>query len=159
MAGSPPTMRGTLVCLISDHPKTRITPDHAGNTHSYSYSRTYCWNHPRPCGEHYWPLLSPSVIIVITSTHLEDTFLSSNISLLQWDHPRLCGEHSKRAQADMWEVGSPPPMRGTLSGAGYVCDDCRITPAYAGNTLRGPRRICGRWDHPRRSSNVFVGLI
>ena len=52
------------------------------------------------------------------------------------DHPRLRGEHQEKVYKRNKKVGSPPPTRGTryLNGD-YIVPD-RITPAYAGNTLR-----------------------
>ena len=52
------------------------------------------------------------------------------------DHPRLRGDHVKRADVYVGEIGSPPLTRGPhgdLATAGPVV---RITPAYAGTTVR-----------------------
>ena len=51
------------------------------------------------------------------------------------DHPRLCGEKALTVSTMLFQIGSPPPMRGKGSnGAGGVKME-RITPAYAGKSL------------------------
>ena len=65
------------------------------------------------------------------------------------DHPRVCGE-----QLALWAwykrpKGSPPRMRGTEC-FGFAClVDCRITPAYAGNSLPPKTTATSCQDHPR----------
>ena len=66
-----------------------------------------------------------------------------------WDHPRLRGEHSGFLACLTPFIGSPPPTRGThVNGRVKVLED-RITPAYAGNTLKVLFKICVKGDHPR----------
>ena len=50
------------------------------------------------------------------------------------DHPRLRGEHNITNSQNNVIWGSPPPTRGTLSGAKRIKGKSGITPAYAGNT-------------------------
>ena len=56
-----------------------------------------------------------------------------------WDHPRLCGEKFLATCGWGKHGGSPPPMRGKAQWISM--DDCpiRITPAYAGKSMRQTR--------------------
>ena len=65
------------------------------------------------------------------------------------DHPRLCGEKDTFVNAGGNSWGSPPPMRGK---AAIVLADRRkkrITPAYAGKSMRRTPRPRRFGDHPR----------
>ena len=65
------------------------------------------------------------------------------------DHPRVCGEKASSARRCLPERGSPPRMRGKVTGYIESHMDERITPAYAGKSC--PKKI-GRnvhRDHPR----------
>ena len=68
----------------------------------------------------------------------------------EWqDHPRLCGEKYSKKAAAKAGIGSPPPMRGKAYSIFEPSILFRITPAYAGKSLR---LSCGKrsqWDHPR----------
>ena len=66
------------------------------------------------------------------------------------DHPRRCGENATHTKWAQINLGSPPQVRGKLSGFSFPFRYLRITPAGAGKTqcrCRQARR-CG--DHPRR---------
>ena len=65
------------------------------------------------------------------------------------DHPRLRGKHKPYSIQILRKVGSPPLTRETqpLAQSGKVQN--RITPAYAGNTIRPDQRHDYNWDHPR----------
>ena len=55
----------------------------------------------------------------------------------EWeDHPRLCGEKTTAHMIWITTKGSPPPMRGKvfLQQRNVIIN--RITPAYAGKSLR-----------------------
>ena len=52
------------------------------------------------------------------------------------DHPRLCGEKLYDYIGDIPLSGSPPPMRGKAVGIFHTYKHQRITPAYAGKSLR-----------------------
>ena len=77
----------------------------------------------------------------ITPAYAGNTFGVYHRGYFRRDHPRLRGEHIRMRSASVMEMGSPPPTRGTqwvLAGeAAYF----RITPAYAGNTLKRPSKI------------------
>ncbi len=71
------------------------------------------------------------------------------------DHPRRCGENDYVGVCGTCPPGSPPQVRGKLSGfcAGLHCR--RITPAGAGKTQDTPKaqRLCR--DHPRRCGENY----
>ena len=82
------------------------------------------------------------------------------------DHPRVCGEQPWRGGGRLLGWGSPPRVRGT--GAFYRDGrrKQRITPACAGNSMRGrdaPQavkdhpRVCGEQLVPANISSHFVG--
>ena len=50
------------------------------------------------------------------------------------DHPRLCGEKNQGNLCFLWIRGSPPPMRGKVSGELLDINQYGITPAYAGKS-------------------------
>ena len=49
----------------------------------------------------------------------------------------------------MLVVGSPPHTRGTQYVYSFIKPSGRITPAYAGNTIKGPGMEALQGDHPR----------
>ena len=68
---------------------------------------------------------------------------------LQRDHPRICGEKPGFHAPAVARKGSPPHMRGKVT-LFEICARCsRITPAYAGKSIRSSARGRTRWDHPR----------
>ena len=65
------------------------------------------------------------------------------------DHPRLCGEKQTNCIKQIFDRGSPPPMRGKDRRKSRQGEDVRITPAYAGKRSLFPVRNFDRRDHPR----------
>ena len=65
------------------------------------------------------------------------------------DHPRLCGEKCQIAQCRNFHLGSPPPMRGKEENIPQDAFPHRITPAYAGKSLKLPPCFFVDQDHPR----------
>ena len=65
------------------------------------------------------------------------------------DHPRVCGEKPPILPVQALRVGSPPRMRGKAAYTAGSGSPRRITPAYAGKSIRC--RFCVRAieDHPR----------
>ena len=51
------------------------------------------------------------------------------------DHPRLCGEKLTAPETKKGGTGSPPPMRGKVSGELLDINQYGITPAYAGKSI------------------------
>ena len=51
LLGSPPRMRRKVLSTTAFHEFDGITPAHAGKSSRSSLSGTFCWDHPRACGE------------------------------------------------------------------------------------------------------------
>lgn len=85
-------------------------------------------DHPRACGENYYG---------------SSTYDSAEES------PRVCGENVRSIIGRIPSAGSPPRMRGKLRIEADSVHDMRITPAYAGKTLRSVPAELWRADHPR----------
>ena len=68
---------------------------------------------------------------------------------LLWDHPRVCGEKRELAIRIKDEWGSPPRMRGKVSGLARSEPGLGITPAYAGKRPSGGHHRAAGGDHPR----------
>ena len=74
------------------------------------------------------------------------------------DHPRLCGEKSSVIFLVQSFLGSPPPMRGKGVSGFSLTSVSRITPAYAGKSLRAFFHFVFLKDHPRlcgEKRNIF----
>ena len=65
------------------------------------------------------------------------------------DHPRVCGEHKIGKEPMLFDTGSSPRMRGTLSCRVPHGASAGIIPAYAGNTQLHGLLIGQVGDHPR----------
>ena len=65
------------------------------------------------------------------------------------DHPRRCGENFKFVNLPILASGSPPQVRGKLTGSTSLQPLLRITPAYAGKTSAMYTRGQYHEDHPR----------
>ncbi len=152
--GSPPPVRGTLRGPPRSPQRHRITPACAGNT-ILTFIGIHCfWDHPRLCGEHWYPIPVYSPIsgspppvrgtqpeenqdinmCRITPACAGNTLCGHQRRRGLPDHPRLCGEHDCRPCAAKRPRGSPPPVRGTRMNKARCSCQCRITPACAGNT-------------------------
>ena len=156
--GSPPLTRGTLYSKIIYLSHIRITPAYAGNTLCEFFRTAPLWDHPRLRGEHltlmYGKLAeqgSPPLtrgtrfeyktaafVWGITPAYAGNTAVGTLNAFEQEDHPRLRGEHHIRKGKPLRSLGSPPLTRGTLFSSYFIFFYFRITPAYAGNTVRRP---------------------
>ena len=85
----------------------------------------------------------------ITPAYAGNTLCCHLSTFHKGDHPRLRGEHSLIATFPSLPEGSPPLTRGTRGKSERLGKDIRITPAYAGNTLRQDTRLMCSRDHPR----------
>ena len=75
---------------------------------------------------------------------------------LHWDHPRLCGEKVSKVPLMLANIGSPPPMRGKVISTRIASVKVRITPAYAGKSLRACSHKLLPEDHPRLCGEKFL---
>ena len=65
------------------------------------------------------------------------------------DHPRGCGENSEVKRMNVFNLGSPPRMRGKLNVMVFTEGTDRITPADAGKTCHMLLHLDFPRDHPR----------
>ena len=65
------------------------------------------------------------------------------------DHPRVCGEKSRSWRTRRSVRGSPPRMRGKVTSVFHRSAVLRITPAYAGKSLKFNHLPDLRRDYPR----------
>ena len=70
----------------------------------------------------------------ITPACAGNSSLTGDVTGSATDHPRVCGEQYQKL-GNCWKaVGSPPRVRGTERGRSDMANECRITPACAGNS-------------------------
>ena len=169
VTGSPPLARGTasdtsLPCGIPG-----ITPACAGNRGRDSTDKPVSRDHPRLRGEQSAeaaqgdiskgsPPLARGTAFLSTVFGFVDritpacagnrysTVLRCRIT---WDHPRLRGEQMNLQTKGENIQGSPPLARGTATIPCYTSVCAGITPACAGNRLRGVAVKGAERDHPR----------
>jgi len=65
------------------------------------------------------------------------------------DHPRVCGAHWVNTLIVMFDSGSSPRMRGTLSPVTVKTSPSGIIPAYAGHIISPAAFAPFNRDHPR----------
>ena len=92
----------------------------------------------------------------ITPAYAGTTFRVNIFIARIWDHPRLRGNYGLRFKLCANKQGSPPLTRELLNRQLSVWSVCRITPAYAGTTLKCLVIVKSRWDHPRLRGNYIA---
>ena len=135
-------------------------------------------DHPRVCGEKSYvgvstlsPLGSPprvrgkarlcrsiAVKVRITPACAGKSFHSMTIKAFCKDHPRVCGEKCRAAKDFCAVRGSPPRVRGKVSGIASKIKSLRITPACAGKRMVDCRFEVTSGDHPRVCGEKRGGL-
>ena len=73
------------------------------------------------------------------------------------DHPRMGGEKVGIAKEQYDTLGSPPHGRGKGQVAGRHAGKCRITPAWAGKSVRHGHPARNPQDHPRMGGEKQPG--
>ena len=154
--GSPPRGRGKGIYRVGQRKKVRITPAWAGKS-SYPATRSsWSWDHPRIGGEKLGRMAVAISVIGSLPHRREKVRRGSGLqeqegitpaqagkscgfaacSCTCRDHPRVGGEKSSLSSASLHGPGSPPRGRGKdhVSPAQNTPD--RITPAWAGKSLR-----------------------
>ena len=63
--------------------------------------------------------------------------------------PAYAGKSACFGVVNVWDQGSPPPMRGKVSTIEQNAPAIGITPAYAGKSLYHRAKCSGDRDHPR----------
>ena len=100
---------------------------------------------------------SMSVIVLnnigITPAYAGNTTIFNTVIYKPQDHPRVCGKYGIQTTPFQYVLGSPPRMREILEKIYSNMDYLRITPAYAGNTLKNPNKIA---IFPRLNSKNYL---
>ena len=91
----------------------------------------------------------------ITPAHAGKTLICRHATPFLADHPRTCGENHLSPRWLLAVSGSPPHMRGKLSGLYTSLRDTRITPAHAGKTETVSGSLEETADHPRTCGENF----
>ena len=167
--GSPPRMRGKVLCICPLFCVLGITPAYAGKRAEQAHSMSCSEDHPRVCGEKSGSCFFLSIVLGSPPRMRGKAFLinatasfsgitpayAGKSRCCRWkrtgsrDHPRVCGEKGLHHVRKPVSGGSPPRMRGKVLDNLGGNRGVRITPAYAGKSLR--RVAPGRLDrdHPR----------
>ncbi len=149
VTGSPPLTRGAHDAIGILSAASRITPAHAGSTHSCRMRSTLIEGSP-PLTRGALPDRGQHLVVVgITPAHAGSTRPSSMTPGMSRDHPRSRGEHVVPVLLVAGAVGSPPLTRGALSSQVSTPRTIRITPAHAGSTLPAVPGAFSSRDHPR----------
>ena len=167
--GSPPRMRGKVLCICPLFCVLGITPAYAGKRAEQAHSMSCSEDHPRVCGEKSGSCFFLSIVLGspprmrgkaflinatasfsgITPAYAGKSILATDLALRRRDHPRVCGEKFAVAVAPPSAVGSPPRMRGKAEVEAKALIPVRITPAYAGKRGTGCQASEQTGDHPR----------
>ncbi len=149
-------MRGKDQFLSVNFHNFRITPAYAGKRVSEPCRRMSPEDHPRLCGEKTsWkvdsintkgsppPMRGKGCLNRveecrqrITPAYAGKRPAGRSTASTPKDHPRLCGEKVRMYAAVSANLGSPPPMRGKVLNWRKRKLKRRITPAYAGKSLK-----------------------
>ncbi len=149
VGGSPPRVRGKVIPPTWWFVNSRITPACAGKSRYVTAMQLANEDHPRVCGEKLYGIVHTLRVDRITPACAGKSTGNITCSLPVEDHPRVCGEKYNRKEADRWEEGSPPRVRGKVWHADAAAGLWRITPACAGKSSCG--HFCPAYgeDHPR----------
>ena len=162
-------MRGKVCWNWSRWSVDGITPAYAGKRYIFKGLLCGFKDHPRLCGE---KCAEPSIVVTIqgspppmrgkvvraipdilrkriTPAYAGKSDCEDTSQATKWDHPRLCGEKHRRDFPTVPILGSPPPLRGKVFASKSKQDGFRITPAYAGKSLRCRLLSFYFEDHPR----------
>ena len=71
----------------------------------------------------------------------------------------MCGEKALSTFSSRKNSGSPPHVRGKAKGDEFGLGQTRITPAYAGKSLRWLRWSHTWWDHPRTCGEKVLSVL
>ena len=168
-------MRGKVSTIDTTPFTVGITPAYAGKRFRFERSQCRFWDHPRLCGEKIMSVMKlrntsgspppmrgkvPSFLPVSAADGITPAYAGkrSRVDLCttsSQDHPRLCGEKTEILFAHGCHLGSPPPMRGKAYRQKIRHHVLRITPAYAGKSIRRTTMRVLLRDHPRLCGEKF----
>ena len=165
-------MRGKVQLRNGKQTSRGITPAYAGKRWTVAGTVAARWDHPRVCGEKASLMLASDAELGspprmrgkvreiktgksrrgITPAYAGKRRRCCAFRWLPWDHPRVCGEKFLQIGKVVFQVGSPPRMRGKAFLSSASLGIIGITPAYAGKRglfmppsvrLRDHPRVCG----------------
>ena len=133
----------------------RITPAYAGKRHVCNAPCKGMGDHPRVCGEKFTTLHGENdfwgspprmrgkacgLFQLVESPGITPAYAGKregpkNAQSKVGDHPRVCGEKEICRKTQNIVPGSPPRMRGKVSGKKQAELTSGITPAYAGKSI------------------------
>ena len=162
-------MRGKVPTFHPPSGAVGITPAYAGKRRLCVVAAHLGRDHPRVCGEKCAPtaqqntatgspprmrgkagqIQSQTPELGITPAYAGKSLRLCILSRLLQDHPRVCGEKKNVRLTKNSLAGSPPRMRGKVSGFCSCTSQRGITPAYAGKRLLPPAFFDPYEDHPR----------
>ena len=150
--GSPPRVRGKAKkrhlggWKKGDHPRV------CGEKFTcFAHRSTLPGSPPRVRGKDYVAIASYS-LAGITPACAGKSLTIQKMTTRSRDHPRVCGEKTVQCAGALKDLGSPPRVRGKVTGYFGVVIRIRITPACAGksafpesegNAVRDHPRVCG----------------
>ena len=155
-SGSPLRMRGKVRRFREAQENSRITPAYAGKRRKQSRFACLCEDHPCVCGEKSLctrvpqsqsgsPLRMRGKAALSSSIHADSGITPAYAGKRSRqhkhtghsrDHPCVCGEKVSSESMNTWSLGSPLRMRGKELARAIYNQRKRITPAYAGKSLR-----------------------
>ena len=153
--GSPPHVRGKAMAEFGEILSPGITPACAGKREGNDHGGRSGGDHPRMCGEKPAPSNHPvpsggspphvrgkgeAFLVMCAGTGITPACAGKRTGsvhdrLSVRDHPRMCGEKLVEGVQDAVEWGSPPHVRGKVSGLVFCRPPSGITPACAGKRL------------------------
>ena len=169
LTGSPPRVRGKLLCTRLHKMHVRLTPACAGKTARSILLVRPTRAHPRVCGENRGrgSLLgtrrgSPPRVrgkrhvreaigehVGLTPACAGKTRPACRPGSCRTAHPRVCGENPSVSATALNMFGSPPRVRGKRHLVPDLDADPGLTPACAGKTSSPPTTSPPRAAHPR----------
>ena len=146
-----------------------ITPAYAGKSRWKNTAALSSRDHPRICGEKLYDrfgkprrlgspphmrgkalsVLHRALLCRITPAYAGKSSMPFSPPPDGRDHPRICGEKASLMWPKGPHRGSPPHMRGKVTGRVDTADANRITPAYAGKSVYAIAHRDEIADHPR----------
>ena len=160
-SGSPPRMRGKVLCGRSSAGRHGITPAYAEKRGRTIRVNRTVKDYPRVCGEKMVsmiphrrsrgspPRMRGKVDLYyfyapnrrITPAYAGKSLPEADFRPTLRDHPRVCGEKYLQVLPRCFRRGSPPRMRGKGPSLPDAPSLCGITPAYAGKRLKRSHSI------------------
>ena len=133
--GSPPRMRGKVLCICPLFCVLGITPAYAGKRAEQAHSMSCSEDHPRVCGEKSGSCFFLSIVLGSPPRMRGKAFLINATASFSGITPAYAGKRGLFLSLLVLQGGSPPRMRGKEIQTVGDLNATGITPAYAGKSL------------------------